>query len=173
MFAMKNIILRIKTGKQIRGRNKEAIIATAFFVLFIVVAVIMSFFKQSYGGVQLLNSFFVMTLGLAMLFLSLIVSSASLINLKDSWRVGVIEDQKTVLITTGIYRYTRNPYFVSYILMFAAYTILLQNIILLGLSIIGFLFVHKMILKEEKYLFSMHGDTYTRYKRKVPRYIIL
>ncbi len=173
MFVMKNIILRRKTGKQIRGKNREATISIAFFVLFIGVAVGMSFLKQPYGGVQLLNSFLAMTLGLALLFLNLIVSGASLMNLKDSWRVGVLEDQKTELITTGIYRFTRNPYFVSYFLMFAAYIILLQNLILFGLSIVGFLFVHKMIMKEEQYLYSVHGDAYEQYKMKVSRYIIL
>ncbi|MCP4370343.1 MAG: isoprenylcysteine carboxylmethyltransferase family protein [Deltaproteobacteria bacterium] len=93
--------------------------------------------------------------------------------MKDSWRVGVLEDQKTELVTTGIYRFTRNPYFVSYFLMFAAYTVLLQNLILFGLSILGFLIVHKMIMKEEKYLYSVHGDTYEQYKTKVPRYMII
>jgi len=173
MFVMKNIILRQKTGKQIRGKNREATISIAFFVLFIGVATGISFLKQPYGGVQLLNSFLAMTLGLALLFLNLIVSGAALINLKDSWRVGVLEDQKTELISTGIYRFTRNPYFVSYFLMFAAYTIILQNLILFGLSIVGFLFVHNMIMKEEKFLYSVHGDAYAQYKMRVPRYIIL
>jgi len=82
------------------------------------------------------------------------------------------ENQKTKLITSGIYRFTRNPYFVSYLLMFASYTVFLQNLILLGLSILGFIFVHTMILREEKYLYSVHGDNYVRYTSKVPRYLI-
>ena len=132
----------------------------------------MSFLNQPYGKVQLLNDLSAMTLGAGLLFLNLVISGASLMNLKDSWRVGVLEDQKTELVTTGIYRFTRNPYFVSFFLMFAAYTVLLQNLILFGLSISGFLFVHKMIMKEERYLYSVHGDAYVQYKAKVPRYMI-
>jgi protein-S-isoprenylcysteine O-methyltransferase Ste14 len=173
MFVMKNIILHRKIGKQIRGKNIEATIFIAFFAFFIGVAVVISFFKQPFGKIQLLNDLLAMTLGLGLLFFNLVVSGASLMNLKDSWRVGVLEDQKTELVTTGIYRFTRNPYFVSYFLMFAAYTVLLQNLILFGLSILGFLFVHKMIMKEEKYLYSMHGDAYVEYKTKVPRYVII
>ena len=173
MFVIKNIILHRKIGKQIRGKNIEATISIAFFSFFIGVAVVMSFIKQPFGKIQLLNDLLAMTLGLGLLFLNLIVSGASLINLKDSWRVGVLEDQKTQLVTTGIYQFTRNPYFVSYFLMFAAYTVLLQNLILFGLSILGFLFVHKMIMKEEKYLYSVHGDAYVEYKTKVPRYVII
>ena len=170
---MKNIILHRRTGKQIRGKNREATNSIVFFVLFIGVAVGISILKQPFGEVQLLNGFLAMALALVLLFFNLIVSGASLMNLKDSWRVGVLEDQKTELVTTGIYRFTRNPYFVSYFLMFAAYTVLLQNLILFGLSILGFLFVHKMIMKEEKYLYSMHGDAYVEYKTKVPRYVII
>ncbi len=173
MFVMKNIILYRKIGKQIRGKNIEATISIIFFTFFIVVAVGMSFFNQPLGSIQLLNDLLAITLGLTLLILNIVVSGASLINLKDSWRVGVLEDQKTELITTGIFRFTRNPYFVSYFLMFAAYTVLIQNLILFGLSILGFLFVHKMIIKEEKYLYSIHGDAYVQYKRKVPRYVII
>jgi len=173
MFFLKNIILHRKTGKQIRGKNREAIYSIVFFVLFIGVAVVISILKQPFGEVQLIDGFLAMALALVLLFLNLIVSGASLMNLKDSWRVGILEDQKTELITTGIYRFTRNPYFLSYLLMFSAYTILLQNLILFGLSIVGFLLVHKMVMREEEYLYSVHADAYEKYKLKVPRHIII
>lgn len=171
MFVLKNTTLHKKIGKQIRGNNKEATISIVFFAMFIVAALVMSVFKNPVGETQILSSFLAMIFGLVFLFLNLIVSLASLVNLKDSWRVGVLENQKTELISTGIYRFTRNPYFLSYLLMFSAYTIILQNTILFGLSLIGFLLIHKMILKEEKYLCSVHGSDYTEYKKKVPRYL--
>ena len=172
MFVTKNIILTRKIGKQIRGKNREATIAIAYFAFFICLALILSFFRQPLGTIHLINDRFAMILGVGLIVLNLVVSGASLLNLKDSWRVGVLEDQKTELVTSGIYRMTRNPYFVSYILMFAAYTIFLQNITLLGLSIVGFIFIHNMILKEEHYLHSVHGDSYLDYKKNVPRYLI-
>jgi protein-S-isoprenylcysteine O-methyltransferase Ste14 len=173
MFAAKNIILRIKTGKQIRGNNTEANVSIAFFVLFIGVAFVFSLQQMPPGQVKFLSTYFSTITGLVLLVLNLAISTASLIYLKGSWRVGVIENQKTVLITSGIYCFTRNPYFVSYFLMFLAYTVLLQNLILLGLSIMGFIFVHIMIKKEEKYLYSVHGDAYLQYKKIVPRYLIV
>ncbi len=172
MFLMKNITLHKRTGKQIRGYNIEATSSIAFFVLFIGISVWISVLKKPFGEVQLLSDFFAMALGFMLLFLNLIVSGASLMHMKDSWRVGILENQKTKLITTGIYRFTRNPYFVSYLIMFASYTILLQNLILFGLSIVGFIFVHKMIMKEEDYLTGLHGEAYIQYKMQVPRYIM-
>ena len=173
MFASKNIILHKKTGKQIRGKNIETTISIVFFVIFIGVALTIGFFKIPFAEFLILDGYPSLILGLSLLFINLIVSAASLINLKDSWRVGVLENQKTELIVSGIYRFTRNPYFVSYLFMFAAYTIILQDLILLVLSVLGFLFVHSMIVKEEKYLHSVHGDTYQQYKKKVPRYLFI
>ena len=144
-----------------------------FFIFFIGVAFAISFFKVPFGEVRFLNNNSAVIIGLVLLAFNLIISAASLINLKDSWRVGVVENQKTELIISGIYRFTRNPYFVSYILMFAAYTVILQNLILFGLSILGFLLVHKMIMKEENYLYSVHANAYLQYKKKVPRYIFI
>ena len=172
MFVLKNVILSRKLDKKIRGHNFEANISIAFFVLFIGIALIISCFNQTVGAVRLFGSTAAMTIGLVLLSLNIVVSGVSLISLKDSWRVGVIEEQKTELISTGIYRYTRNPYFLSYLLMFASYTVLLQNLVLLFLSIIGFFLIHKMILKEEEYLYSVHGDSFIRYKESTPRYLI-
>lgn len=173
MFIIKNIFLRKKIGQQIRGKNIEATLSILYFAGFIGAALIISTISHPVGEILLLDETYSMLAGPTLLFINLIISAASLINLKDSWRVGVLEDQKTELITSGIYRFTRNPYFVSYFLMFAAYTILLQNLILLFLSLLGFIFVHKMIKKEEDYLSSIHGNAYTDYKTKVARYIII
>ena len=173
MFLAKNWILHKKTGKPIRGKNIEATISILFFVFFIGVALVISFFKVPFGAVRFLSSNTALIGGFVMLALNLLTSAASLIDLKDSWRVGVVEHQKTELIVSGIYRFTRNPYFVSYFLMFAAYTVMLQNLILFGLSLLGFLFVHKMILKEEEYLYSVHANAYLEYKMRVPRYLFI
>ena len=102
---------------------------------------------------------------------SLGIAAASLKDLGDSWRVGVIEDQQTELIERGIYRFSRNPYFVAYLLMFAAYTTLLESPLLLLLSLIGVAMIHSMILREERYLAKTHEAEYERYRQRVPRYL--
>jgi protein-S-isoprenylcysteine O-methyltransferase Ste14 len=112
MFVMKNTILRIKIGEQIRGINTEANVSIAFFVLFIGVTFVFSLQQMPPGQVKFLSTYFSTITGLVLLVLNLTISTASLIYLKDSWRVGVVENQKTVLITSGIYRFTRNPYLI-------------------------------------------------------------
>ncbi len=172
MFFAKNIYLHRKTGHQIRGKNKEAVVSTVFFALFIVVSIIFASIDSPIGSFYVVDSSLSFIIAMVLIVANIIVGAASLINMKDSWRVGVLEDQKNLLIEDGIYKFSRNPYFLSYILMFIAYTILLQNIILLCFSIIGIVLTHSMIIKEEQYLLSVHKESYLQYKKKVPRYFI-
>ena len=43
---------------------------------------------------------------------------ASVLCMKDSWRAGIPDKDKTELVTTGIYRYSRNPAFLGFDLMY-------------------------------------------------------
>ena len=169
MFFAKNILLRRKLGKPIRGGNREANLSIGFFSLFIALSVLLGLSSTPLGMVHLVARNTALTIALALLSLNLLVGAVSLAGLKDSWRVGVLEDQETELIDDGIYRFSRNPYFLSYLIMFAAYTVLLQNIILLALSLVGFALIHAMVLTEEKYLATQHGQKYRQYQKRVPR----
>ena len=77
-----------KTGKQIRGNNAEANIFVLFFVLFMTATFVFSFQIVQFGHVKFLNSFHSTLAGLVLLGLNLAISTASLIDLKDSWRAG-------------------------------------------------------------------------------------
>ena len=173
MFLAKNISLHRSIKKKIRGNNIEANVSIVFFTLFIAVALVFSYFNFPYGKINLFNNQISLVTGLVFITVNLLLSAASLIDLKESWRVGIVKEQKTELISSGIYKYTRNPYFLSYIFMFAAYTFLLQNMIIFVLSVCGFIFIHSMIKKEEGYLLGIHGNSYVTYKEKVPRYLFI
>jgi protein-S-isoprenylcysteine O-methyltransferase Ste14 len=171
MFFAKNTVLRRSLGVPIRGGNREANRAIVFFALLAVSAFLLGSLDAPPGTIRLLPDSTAFAVAIALLLANLLIGSASLIGLRDSWRVGVLEDQRTDLVETGIYRFTRNPYFLSYLLMFAAYTVLLQNIILLVLTLIAFAANHAMVLKEEQHLTRQHGDAYRRYMERVRRYI--
>jgi len=173
MFFAKNILLRRRLGKPIRGGNREANLSVVFVSIFIALSVLLGLFNTHLGMVHLVARSTALAIALALLTVNLLVGAVSLAGLKDSWRVGVLEDQETELIEGGIYRFSRNPYFLSYLIMFAAYTVLLQNIILLVLSVVGFAMIHAMVLKEEKHLAVQHGERYHQYQKRVPRYVII
>ncbi len=93
--------------------------------------------------------------------------------MKSSWRVGIDKNTKTTLITDGIYKFSRNPAFVGFYLMFVGLFLTYANIITLIVLVINVVALHLLILQEEKHLLSMFGDEYDRYKRKVPRYFLV
>lgn len=173
MFVAKNFLLKKKLGKSIRGKNKEATVAILFFVVFIGLSLAYASKLITWGNVNVLPAEITTIVATTFLVSSLLVALFALIGLRDSWRVGVQENQKTELITSGIYAYSRNPYFVSYILLFLGYTLLLSNLILLGLTVAGFISIHMMILKEEQYLRSTHGEAYKEYCEKTARYMLV
>ena len=173
MFFAKNITLGRKLGKRIRGFNLEASLSIGFFMVFIGLSLFFALSDSAPGRHSLLPGSVALASGVLLLVVNVLLGMASLRDLGDSWRVGVIREQATELVETGIYRHSRNPYFVAYLLMFAAYTVLLQNLILLGLSLVGLGMVHAMIRKEEKYLAGLHGEAYRDYTQRVPRYLFL
>ncbi len=96
----------------------------------------------------------------------------STIFMKSSWRVGIDKNTKTTLVTNGIYKFSRNPAFVGFYLMFVGLFLTYSNIITLIVLVIKVVAFHLLILQEEKHLLTMFGDEYKRYKRKVPRYFL-
>ena len=173
MFFAKNISLRRRLRTPIRGSNREATMSVVFFALFIIISLLLGLLDAPLGTFYLLTKTGALIVALMLLAVNLLVGVASLVGLMDSWRVGVLEDQQTDLIEAGIYSFSRNPYFLSYLIMFVAYTVLLQNVVLLALSIVGFAMIHLMVLKEEKHLTALHGEKYRQYRKRVPRYIII
>ena len=171
MFFVKNISLQRKLHQPIRGFNLEANLSIAFFVFFIAVSIYLALTSNHIIDQQLVPTYVAQIGGVLLMLANLAMGLAALKHLGDSWRVGVLEEQTTELVESGIYRISRNPFFVAYLLMFAAYTVLLQSPALLLLSLLGFAMVHSMVRREETYLQSVHGATYNAYRQRVPRYL--
>ena len=62
-----------------------------------------------------------------------IVFIASVLTMKDSWRVGVSYEEKTDLITDGIYQISRNPAFLGFNLVYLGMCLMFFNTILLNI----------------------------------------
>ena len=171
MFVAKNIRLKRRIGGPIRGTNLEANLAIGLFVAFIVTTLAIAFTTPAPGDSSPLPAGMTRTGGLALMIVSLLLARAALKDLGDSWRVGVIDDATTDLVERGIYRFSRNPFFLAYMVSFAAYGIALQSAALLSLLLACIAATHAMILKEETFLQDSHGNLYAAYKQRVPRYI--
>ena len=95
----------------------------------------------------------------------------SVLCMKDSWRAGIPDKDKTELVTTGIYRFSRNPAFLGFDLMYVGILLLYGNLLTLGFSIFAIVMLHLQILQEERYLVNAFGAPYQEYCRHVFRYL--
>lgn len=94
----------------------------------------------------------------------------AVITMKNSWRAGIPESDKTELIQGGIYRWSRNPAFLGFDLMYIGVGLLFCNPATLLFSLFAIIMLHCQILQEEKYLVTTFGEPYVEYKGKVFRY---
>lgn len=109
--------------------------------------------------------------GTVLISLGLIISISASLNMKESWRIGIKEGEKTELITTGFYAVSRNPYFLAYDFVLIGMVLNMLSPILIFTSLITIILFHLMILKEEKYLEKTHKEKYLEYKKRVGRYL--
>jgi protein-S-isoprenylcysteine O-methyltransferase Ste14 len=80
--------------------------------------------------------------------------------------------QSTQIVTAGPFRYTRNPMYLSLVLLYLGGTLVLHLTWGLILLPAVFLSLHLgVILPEERYLASRFGPDYDQYKHRVRRWI--
>lgn len=78
----------------------------------------------------------------------------------------------TALVTDGIYRYSRNPLYVSQALIYAAIALAADNLWALVLLMPTLVVVqYGVIVREEAYLERTFGDDYLRFKAAVRRWL--
>ncbi len=109
--------------------------------------------------------------GAALAALGVLVFGVSVWTLGESWRAGIPAEAQTELVVTGLYRYSRNPAFLGFDLMYAGMLLLFFNgpLCLLTLAAMGLL--HVQILQEEAFLEKAFGQAYWEYKRHTLRYL--
>lgn len=106
-------------------------------------------------------------LGLAGLSLCLYAQ----IKMNNSWRVGIDENVKTELVTTGLYRYIRNPTYLGLFILNFGIWIIWPTWTIFLLNLLFVMFLEIQVRCEEDFLYKVHGEKYIEYKKKTKRYI--
>lgn len=102
--------------------------------------------------------------------LGVIFFALATVTMKTSWRVGIPEE-KTALVTQGIYGWSRNLAFVGFDLLYLSMCIMFFNIPLLLVSLWAAVMLHLQILQEENHMHHMFGEEYDVYKKHTLRYL--
>lgn len=174
-------ILQYRNGKQVIALGKEktgfARYLELFFYLglfFLTYLVVISAFNLSFlGRIELIILFETLATNILAVLIqtfAIILFAFALASFKDAWRIGVDYQNADSLITTGVFKYTRNPTYIAIMLLFLSYFLLYANFFFLGsLLFITFAFNHQ-IKKEETLLKSIFNEEYIKYKKQTPRY---
>lgn len=92
----------------------------------------------------------------------------------DSLRIGVDPHERTALVTTGPFRWVRNPIYTAmfmYVLGVAAVAPNVISLVVFGVFVIA-VDLHVRIV-EEPYLANVHGSSYREYTERVGRFVPL
>lgn len=95
----------------------------------------------------------------------------SVVTMQDNWRAGVSPEEKTELVTSGIYSWSRNPAFLGFDFCYLGILLMFFHPGLAAVTLAAILFFHLQIVNvEEPFLQETFGDSYLGYQKKVSRY---
>ncbi len=96
----------------------------------------------------------------------------AVVTMRDSWRAGVSETERTELVTSGVYQLSRNPAFLGFDLVYIGILLMFFNWVLLAVSVFAGVMFHLQIVNvEEDFLVRTFGQAYLDYRKKVNRYL--
>ena len=95
----------------------------------------------------------------------------SVLCMKDSWRAGIPANDKTELVTGGVYAYSRNPAFLGFDLQYIGLLLMFCNLLTALFTVFAVTMLHLQILQEERYLTAAFGRAYLDYRHRVFRYL--
>lgn len=168
MFAQKR--KGIQTDQIAKGKEKgkryytELILKITTFVI-VVVEVVSIWMNIS----MLWNGF--RMVGFVLAVVGDILFAIAVWTMRDSWRAGIPEKDKTEMVTGGIYSISRNPAFLAFDLVYIGILLMFFNPLLLMWTVATVMMLHLQILQEEEYLVIAFGEKYVEYRESVGRYL--
>lgn len=152
-------------GKQGIEKKIEIMMKTATILTFIV-EIISIYFNTTMFPIV------IRIVGILLGMMGDIIFIISVLTMKESWRAGVSYEEKTDLITDGIYQISRNPAFLGFDLVYIGMCFLFFNPVLVVISLLAIIMFHLQIkYVEEPFLKQEFKEQYLQYYQQVNRYI--
>jgi protein-S-isoprenylcysteine O-methyltransferase Ste14 len=110
--------------------------------------------------------------GVALILSSFLIGGSGIIVMRSAHTSPNPRRPTTALVEQGIFRYTRNPLYLSMLVLFLGIAIFTTSLWLILLVPLLFLIADRGAVKpEESYLERKFGQMYLEYKKRVPRWI--
>ncbi|MGH9837592.1 MAG: methyltransferase family protein [Blastocatellia bacterium] len=138
------------------------------------VVLIYSFWSEGYrflAPIVWLQHPMLVVLGVALLLVSLIWILIAQQQMGESWRIGIDHEQKTALVSRGVFRLSRNPIFLGMRATLLGYFLVLPNAVSLAILVLGDALMQIQVRLEEEYLAHTHGEEYEQYRHQIRRWL--
>ena len=90
----------------------------------------------------------------------------------DAWRIGVDVDERTDLVTNGVFASIRNPIFSAMLVAVVGLVLLVPNLWATGALVVLVIGLELQVrFVEEPYLERVHGDVYRTYADRAGRFV--
>jgi protein-S-isoprenylcysteine O-methyltransferase Ste14 len=152
-------------------------IGRVFKILFVAIVIVVLVYSFWPGGYQYfvpivwLERSWLIWSGVALLLLSFIWTVLAQAQMGESWRIGIDEDHRTPLVTSGVFGWSRNPIFVGMKITLLGLFLIIPNTLTLLTLVIGVVLIQIQVRLEEEFLIKNHGLKYEQYRRQVRRWM--
>jgi protein-S-isoprenylcysteine O-methyltransferase Ste14 len=180
---------RLKKRKMLRynGDNPEVIYADnrptqKFFanllrLMSVFIALLIVFhsagvnYNFGFYPIEFLDNSTVNIIGFVLGLIGLLLCWRAQQEMDHSWRVGIDRQNKTKLVTTGVFQKIRNPTYSGLFLICAGSFLIFPTISLMVWVIVFYISIEFQVRIEEEFLTESHGEQYTQYYQTTKRYI--
>lgn len=109
--------------------------------------------------------------GWGIIAVSLVWVLSAQVNMGRSWRIGIDHARSTDLVSSGLFRFSRNPIFLGMVTVLVGVVLVQPDAVTLAALVAGFISISVQIRLEELHLSRLHGERYSQYCDKVRRWI--
>ncbi|KAF0153544.1 MAG: hypothetical protein FD143_76 [Ignavibacteria bacterium] len=181
LFVLNSYLVYKRTGKNpyVLGKSKgilsfteNGIKITGIIIPLIVIIFILS--KEIYQWlvpIEYLEKIYLDLIGISIMHLGFVICLTAQFYMRSSWRIGIDVDDQVKLITAGVFKYSRNPFFLGTFLSYLGFFLVLPNILSFTVGTVYYFLIQIQVRLEEDNLVNTLGNSYHDYCVKVRRWI--
>jgi protein-S-isoprenylcysteine O-methyltransferase Ste14 len=124
------------------------------------------------ANITLINSPVARIVGVALIGSGLIILVWAFISFGDSWRIGIDSETPGPLIMKGIFAVSRNPIYIFLNLWFFGTLFINGGLFFLTFALLAMAALHYQIIREERFLSELYGESYQDYRARTSRYFL-
>jgi len=180
-FLWRSFVVRKRTGiNPVVFKHTDSahdFIGRVFKILFAVIVIVVLVYAlwpsayQYFVPIVWLERSWLIWSGVALLLLSLIWTVFAQTQMRESWRIGIDEEHRTPLVTSGVFGWSRNPIYVGMKITLLGLFLIIPNAVTLLVFAMGIVLIHIQVRLEEEFLGKAHGENYEQYKQRVRRWL--